>query len=143
MKATFLANRKKVDLAKRDGKDLIPTYANYNKMMFLVEDKEIDEETAQSISPSPEDKEVDEETTQSPEEFQIVKDVVIEVIDNTEEQEEDTEPKWSTEMEVSLIDFFKDNPELWNHKLEDYKKAGKSGLMDTLGEMFDKKFSSK
>lgn len=56
---------------------------------------------------------------------------------------ETEKPKWTVDLEAILIDFYSHHPELWNHKLEDYKTAGKSSLMDLLGDCLGRKFSRK
>lgn len=80
----------------------------------------------------------------------VAEDETVDVpADNPIEILEDANPeavsnvRWTFDDEVILIDFYHDNPVLWNPRLEEYKSAAKSSLIDDIGILLDKKFSRK
>lgn len=55
----------------------------------------------------------------------------------------DGENQWSFHDEVTLIDFYKEHPSLFDIKSSDYKKSFKSSILEELGVMLDMKFTRK
>lgn len=54
-----------------------------------------------------------------------------------------TSKRWSVDEEVVLINFYRCNESLYNHKCETYRKAGKTIIMDRCSTELDSKFSRK
>lgn len=70
----------------------------------------------------------------------------VENVQSAVEDQEHTEeqPKsitWSLNEEITVIDFYREHPSLYDIKTSEYKKSFKSSILDELAEMLDKKFT--
>lgn len=117
MKSTYFSNKKKVQAN--------PAYSpkwEYFKLLIFLDEKTVTSDNA---------------------------DYTLTIDDNITEQEIESiidsqkEKDWTNEDEETLIYFHQAYPELYDHKEPEYKKAKKSGLLDSLSIELNNKYTRK
>lgn len=69
----------------------------------------------------------------------------IQNVENCDNQdgEEIVHKTWSLNEEISLIDFYREHPSLFDIKSSDYKKSFKSSILEELADILNRKFTCK